>query len=101
MDIEDIRSMIRASIKTQVSKIIEQRRHPPKNFSEFNLLIREVVEDLDHETSYKIWENISLEMEGVEDSSISREWNDSLTYYVHQTDLTNYSKQIILKHLKR
>lgn len=104
MDIDDIRSMIRAAIKAQVSKAVKQRRRLPENFSEFNSLLREVVSesDVDHNTIYEMWENLSSEMKGI-DSNLHRinEWNESLKYYVLRADLTIEAKHAILRQLTR
>lgn len=104
MDIDDIRLMIRAAIKTQISKAVRRRRRLPETFSEFNSLLREVVSesDIDHDTVYEMWENISLETDGVIGSaSQKKEWNNSLEYYVSKTFITNNAKVALLKHLKR
>lgn len=103
MDIEDVRSMIRASIRAQVSKLVEQRRHPPRTFTEFNSLLQEVVSpvDIDHDISYEMWENISSEMDGTDGVQRVNEWNDSLKYYVSRAGLEPHVKNAILKHLTR
>ena len=102
MDIEEIRHMIRASIKAQVNSIIEQRRWIPRNFTEFNSIIQEADEDIDHETLYVLWENISSDVEGIDDRNVQRlEWNDSLEYYLSRSTLKTNVKDVLMKRLMR
>lgn len=102
MNIDEIRRMIRSSIKAQVNRIVEQRRRLPRNFAEFNSIIQEVSEDIDHETLYDLWENISSDVEGIDNRNAQRlEWNDSLEYYLSRSNLKPAVRNALMERLTR
>ena len=101
MDIDDLRSLIRASLDERIKEMKGARRKIPKTFSEFNQLVKEAIEDsgsseeIQFEESYRVWENLSREAESVE------EWNDSLKYYVSSMRFSKCATQGIFNKLRR
>jgi len=107
MDIDEIRRMIRASVRAQVNDIVERRRQPPKTFREFDSSLQEALEHsglevLDHSTSYGLWESISSDMQGFTRSHERVvEWNSALNYYVSHSDLSQHVKKALLNRMMK
>lgn len=109
MDIEDLRIMIRQSIRAQAKKLVEERLKPPASFEKFNFLVKEALEDVErpdeipsHEAVYRMWENISAEIEELKDArEIVSEWNSALVYYVDLLDAPQTTRALLFKRLRR
>lgn len=95
MDLDDIKAMIRKSIRSNLSDYYANERKPAKDFSSFRLRLSSAVEkcndsrdlsletrslgDLDsasYEKLYEVWQNISIESNDVDS------WNDCMEYYI-------------------
>lgn len=106
MDIEEIRNLVRQSIRDQVNKLVEERLSPPASFEKFNILVREALENtndnLSHEEVYGMWSNISSEISGIRDAREAvSEWNASLSYYTRLLEVSKDAKTILFERLKR
>lgn len=106
MDLEEIRKMIRQSIREQVKNLVEERLKIPNTFEKFNFIVNEsVAGDIDKpefESIYGMWKNISLEISGIQDDNrVVAEWNSSLRYYVDELKASSRTKEKIFNSLKR
>lgn len=106
MDIEDIKQMIRQSLREQVKNLIKERLTPPSSFEKFNFFVNESLEEsedrLTHDEVYGMWRSISAEVSDIQDERerIS-EWNLSLSYYVNNLDASKRTKTVLFNNLKR
>lgn len=106
MDVEEIRRMIRQSIKEQVKRLVEERLKPPTTFENFNFLVEQSLEGLkdkpSHEEIYGMWRDISSEVAGIrEEKELISEWNASLGYYVDMLDVSKETRATLFNQLKR
>jgi hypothetical protein len=106
MDIKEIRTMIRQSIRDQVKNLVKERLKPPTTFEKFNFIVNESIEGIadrpSFEDIYCMWKNISLETLDIGvDRDIISEWNSSLRYYVDNLEVSSRTKEKIFNSLKR
>lgn len=108
MDIEEIRRMIRQSIKEQTKKLVEERLKPPATFEKFNSLVSELLMNIDssedfpsQDEIYGMWRNISTEVSKCDMNDLISEWNASLAYHLDGIEASKKTKQAFFRHLKR
>jgi len=100
MDLEEIRDMIRTSLRLKLAEESRRFKHVPRDFNDFRrnfrsalgktgeLTLAESVED-DHspdgifETIHEVWSSIEPELSGVVDArERSTIWNEAIEFYM-------------------
>jgi hypothetical protein len=100
MTLEEIRSIIRASLKIKILEEQRKLQRIPKDFDDFSRIFRRALmktgayvmhERLDahffpcglFEIIYEAWSNIELELRGLDDlKELTAAWNEALEFYM-------------------
>jgi len=99
MDFDELKLLIKNSVKEKIREEIKSLSSPPKSFSEFkrrldNSLIKEgIFEEIDFEKSYLVWESLSQEIEEPKD------WNPCFEYYLGHLGVSKNASCALLRNM--
>lgn len=102
MDINEVRKMVRRSLKTQIKEALSHLTGPPKTLNDFRKVLASALSgagaptELVEEVSYldmqgggvfgaiwSAWENIETELRGLKGPELKDAWIECIEFYVH------------------
>lgn len=105
MDLQELKKIIKLSLKKQIFEAQRKRRLLPQNFTEFRSLIENDLIDqdlsVDFNEVYYLWSNLHEDTRGLCGRSAIQEWNESLDENVAMMTATDVVKDVILRSLKK
>lgn len=102
MNLNDIREMIRLSIKRNITNYLRERKEIPKNLSKFIEQAEPAMcSDVTFSDLHELWQNLSLDTADLHGNELISEWNSSLVYNVDLLNCSENSKNNLINHLKK
>jgi hypothetical protein len=99
MDFDELKLLIKNSVREKIKEEIKSLSRPPKTFGEFkrrldNSLLKEgIFEEIDFEKSYLVWESLSQEVEDLKD------WNPCFEYYLDHLGVSSDASCALLRNM--
>lgn len=105
MDLQELKKIIRLSLRKQIFEAQRKRRLLPQNFTQFRSLIENDLIDqnlsVDFNEVYYLWSNLHEDTLDLCRLSAIQEWNESLVENVAMMTAPDAVKDVILRSLKK